>query len=373
MRIFVFGLLLAALATASVHAFETRYVILMTADGLRHQEVFTGADPALMDPANKKSSGIDSTNEIRQEFWADDATKRRELVMPFLWRELSREGVIFGNRARGSKVAVRNPHHFSYPGYAEILNGQPVHEITSNGAIFSPRQTLVEFLQGELKLREGQAAVFGSWNVFNWIAMTKENAVFVNAGYESLPASWFKKGPIAERARLFDELQYSMRSPWDSVRHDTVTLELALAHWRLAKPRFLYISLGETDDWAHDRRYDMVLRSARLFDDALRQVWTTAQSLPAYRGKTTLIVTTDHGRGRTLEDWTSHNKDVPGADETWLAIFGPDTPKLGEAVNVPDVSPSNIAATILALYGLDRAKFNPNAAEPIPGGLSATR
>lgn len=370
MRILALWVLLAAVVTAPAAAFETRYVILVTADGLRHQELFTGAEAALIDPANKKSSGIESTNEIRREFWHDDPAQRRERLMPFLWGELSREGIIYGNRARGSKVVVRNPHHFSYPGYAEILNGQYLPEVTSNDAKFSPRETLVEFLQKELRLTHGAAAVFGSWSIFNWIATQRENGVFVNAGYESLPESWFKRGPEAARARLFDQLQYSMRSPWDSVRHDTVTLELALAHWRLYQPRFLYIALGETDDWAHDRRYDLVLRTARLFDDALRQIWTTAQSLRPYRGRTTMIVTTDHGRGRTLEDWTSHKSDVPGADETWIGIFGPDTPKLGEAANMPDASASNIAATILSLYGLDPARFNPHAAPPIPGGIA---
>ena len=34
-----------------------------------------------------------------------------------------------------------------------------------------------------------------------------------------------------------------------------------MAHLRRAQPRVLYLALGETDDWAHDGRYDRVLET----------------------------------------------------------------------------------------------------------------
>ena len=44
-------------------------------------------------------------------------------------------------------------------------------------------------------------------------------------------------------------------------------------------------------------------------------VRANGEANPAYRGRTTLILTTDHGRGRTPQDWTDHGADVPGSEE----------------------------------------------------------
>ena len=59
----------------------------------------------------------------------------------------------------------------------------------------------------------------------------------------------------------------------------------------------LYIAFDETDDWAHDGRYDPVLDAYARIDDYLRELWTWLQSQPDYKGRTHLLVTTDHGRG----------------------------------------------------------------------------
>ena len=71
-----------------------------------------------------------------------------------------------------------------------------------------------------------------------------------------------------------------------------------------------------------------------------------------------MIITTDHGRGRTPKDWTSHGKDVPGADEAWLAVFGPGVKKVGEMKGGPKYSLSNVAGTILAMLGIDAKEYD---------------
>lgn len=333
---------------------QTEYVFLVTGDGIRHQEVFTGVDAQLMTEEAKKSSGIESISELRQQFWAENAQERREKLMPFFWKELAKEGVIYGNRALGSAVNCKNPHWFSYPGYAEILNGGPVAEIDSNDAKFSPRETVLEYIRREFKLGPNQVAAFGSWRIFNWMTMQRDGAIFCNAGYESTPPELSN-----DKMGTWSKLQFEMMSPWDTVRLDAVTLGLALEYIDMHKPKVVYLALGETDDWAHDRRYDRTVQSLAYFDEALRRLWTLLQSTTPYRGKSTLIVTTDHGRGRTAEDWTSHGEKTPGSDEAWLAIFGPDVPKLGEMKNTPEYSLSNVAATMLTALGLSSNKYHP--------------
>jgi hypothetical protein len=351
---------LLALSIQSAQAGKTEFVFLITGDGIRHQEVFTGADAALVSDAEKKSSGAEDPKRLREEFWDENPIKRREKLMPFFWKELSKKGIILGNRDAGSPVNLRNPHHFSYPGYAEIINGQAVPEVTSNSAVWSPRETVLEFIRRELQLPAEKVALFGSWNIFKWIGMQQEGAVFCNAGYDRIPDPL-----LNEKMRFWNDLQFEALSPWNTVRHDAVTLGLTLEYIQVQKPKFLYLALGETDDWAHGRRYDRTIQTLRYFDDALKRLWSLLQENETYRDKSTLIITTDHGRGRTQQDWTSHGKDVPGANEVWIGIFGPDTPGKGEIQNPLDYSASNIAATILKFYNLDPKRFNANAASPI--------
>ena len=99
------------------------------------------------------------------------------------------------------------------------------------------------------------------------------------------------------------------------------------------------------------------------------KLWEVIQNLPEYHGTTTLIVTSDHGRGATINDWHSHGKDVAGADQIWLAIFGPDTPAVGEARNVPEILQRDVAPTMLDLMGVDYHEYAGALGKPIAMAL----
>jgi len=97
------------------------------------------------------------------------------------------------------------------------------------------------------------------------------------------------------------------------------------------------------------------------------------QSMPQYRGKTTFIITTDHGRGSGPVDWKEHSTpESPGSEDIWIAVIGPDTPALGERRNVPAVTQAQVAATIAALLGRDFNAVAPRAAPPLPDVISPT-
>ena len=226
-------MLLAAVGLGETgYAAQTEYVFLVTGDGIRHQELFTGADLLLLKPENKKYSGIEDLGRIERSYGGTDARTRREKLFPFFWKHLAKEGVVLGNRSLGSEVTTSNPHRFSYPGYAEILNGQYVPEVTSNDAVFSPRETVLEYVRREFKRAPEEVAMFGSWKIFNWITMRREGAILCNAGYESMGEEH-----LNDRSRFFNRLQFDMRTPWDTVRHDVPTLELALEY--IQNPLFL--------------------------------------------------------------------------------------------------------------------------------------
>jgi bisphosphoglycerate-independent phosphoglycerate mutase (AlkP superfamily) len=160
----------------------------------------------------------------------------------------------------------------------------------------------------------------------------------------------------------------------DSARHDAFTFGLAMEYLKEIRPRLLYIALDETDDYAHDRKYAMVLESIRVFDRMLEELWTWIESTSPYRGATTLLITSDHGRGSNLSDWHGHGSKVEGAEKIWLAAIGPDTPATSLVSDGPTYYQRDVAPTALALLGIDPATYEGVAGKPIDAVLrGATR
>jgi phosphopentomutase len=155
---------------------------------------------------------------------------------------------------------------------------------------------------------------------------------------------------------------------WHDNAMDFVTTIGAIEHLKKRQPRVMFIGLGETDEWAHARRYDLYLEAARKNDRFIRELWQTLQSIPQYAGKTTLIVTCDHGRGTVLTDWTNHTSKTVGAEKTWTAIIGPDTRPLGVRRDL-SVTQSQIAATVAAAVGQDFTETSEKVARPLPGAV----
>lgn len=339
-RSLAFFLLSAILAAAApVH---TRNVILVTADGLRWQDLFRGIDPLL---AREKSvsmaPGSAPANERRRRYAS------RELLAPFFWNQVAKHGIVLGD------VHVTNAYRVSYPGYSEILTGRASDDVvTGNVDVQQPNETVLEFLRRKLSLPKERVGLFSSWDHFHYIGEHTPGSILINAGTQDSPYS-----PLISR------LQRSALTPWDEPRHDAFTFEMALDYMKAEKPRALCISFDETDDWAHDRRYDRVLDMIHAFDGFLNRLWTTIQSMPEYRDSTTLIVTSDHGRGSTIDDWSDHGRSVAGADKIWLAIMGPDTPASGEVAD--HVEQRDIAPTIVKLMGFDPADYAGATGRPI--------
>jgi hypothetical protein len=334
-------------------------VILITLDGARTQEIFGGLDVEVVKSLLKKEERLED-HPLYKRFWAPTPEERRARLMPFFWGTLMRdEGSIAGNRARGSRVSLANRHWFSYPGYSEILVGRPHDdEIKSNDPNRNPYPTILEFLKTATGLPATGVAVFASWSVFNAIVEHLEGALTVNAGYEPFESP-------TEGSRRLSALQFETPTPWDSVRHDAYTVRFAMDHLARHKPRVLYLALGETDDWAHDGRYDRVLETYTRTDQYLKELWTWLQSTPEYRGRTHMLITTDHGRGRTPADWRDHGKNVPGADETWMAFASPSMARRGEWRDHPPITASQVAATLATWMGVDWKRFDAGAAPPI--------
>jgi hypothetical protein len=351
---FPFLLLFAALLAAQP-PLKTRNVILVMTDGLRLQEVFTGADPALL---NKEHGAVSDVPALEREFWRDSPEARRRDLLPFLWTTVASHGQIYGNRARNAPAYVTNGLNFSYPGYNETLTGFADPRINSNDKVPNPNVTVFEWLHRQPAF-QGKVAAFAAWDTFPAIFNAPRARFPVNAA-----ADPFTLPPISPTLQLLNRLKAETPA-WPSETFDSFTFHTALEYLKLHQPRLLFLSLGETDEFAHEGRYDYYLHSAHRVDRYLRELWNTLQSLPQYRDSTTLIFTTDHGRGDAPVAWRSHGQKIPDSRFIWLAAIGPDTPALGERANIPAITQSQIAATIAALLGADYLAAEPRAGKPI--------
>ena len=352
------GTLLFATALVGAAPPETRNVIIVTADGLRRQEIFGGIDPVLM---NQKEAGMADAAALRKQLWRETPQQRRALLMPFFWSTPATKGVLLGNLAKKSSVKVTNAYRVSYPGYSEILTGRAQDEaIRGNDAVQNPTRTVLEFLRAKLNLSREQVALFGSWSMFSFIGESRPGTILINAGKSELNI------PIlTPRLRMLNDLQFRMLMGDDSMRHDYVTFEMAFEYLKTAKPRVMHIAVGETDDWAHEKNYPRVLDMISQTDGYLRRLWNFLESSPDYRGSTLLVLTADHGRGATINDWNSHGSDVVGADQIWACFIGPGIPATGEASDTAEVHQRDFAPTILEQLGIDYTEYAGVKGKPI--------
>ena len=329
-------------------------VVLVMTDGLRWQELFHGADAALLTPDRYYDHR--SVDDLRKQFLAPTAEERRKLLMPFVWGTLVPQGEMFGDRDLGSDASVTNGFNFSYPGYSETLTGHGDPRIASNDNVPNPDETVLEWLNKQPGL-EHSAAAFGAWAVINGIVNKDRCGFPVNAGYDALLMQ-----PMTPRLALLNEQKADAPRVWDDEPFDAPEFATAMEYVEAKHPRVLFISLGETDDWAHSNNYGEYLLSAHRVDAYLQQLWTKLQSMPQYRGHTALIFTTDHGRGADAEGWKSHGHQLPESKYIFIGLLGAGiTPARPQAQAAP-VTQSQIAATMAALLGR-----NWNAAEPLAG------
>ena len=339
-----FSLVFSSGLFAQTKTTKTENIVLITLDGLRWQEVYGGVDSLFVDDTGM----IEHAGSLLPDFWHPDPLKRRELLFPFVWGTLAKQGQLFGNRVYGNKVDTQNKLWFSYPGYNELLSGfADDARIRSNDKVNNPNTTFLEYLN-QLPEYQNKVMAFGSWDVFPFIVNEERSGVPVNAGFDLAVGE-----NLTAVEKTVNRLQQELRGPWPSVRLDPFTHQYALEAIKNQKPSVLYIAYGETDDWAHDGKYDQYVWSAKQTDAYLKEIWETLQADPKYRNKTTLLITVDHGRGTNKESWKNHGESIPDAGQVWMMAIGPDTLPLGERKEAGQWYSAMLPRTIFQLLGLE--------------------
>jgi hypothetical protein len=322
-------------------------VVIVTLDGMRWQEVFAGVDSSLMNNGEYNHD----VKGMQASFWNDDPVKRRQLLFPFLWSELAKNGQVHGNRLYNNLVDVANPYKFSYPGYNELFTGYPDTAVNSNDKVWNKNLNVLEYINSQPAFK-GKVAAFATWDVFPYILNRQRSGMYVNADRDSFPAT-------TPELRLLNDLQYLTTRPI-GVRPDIFTYMAAREYVKQHRPRVLYIAFDETDDFAHGGQYDQYIKSAHAQDAMIADLWRMMQAMPQYRNKTALLITTDHGRGdKVKKQWRDHGQKVEDASGIWIAAMGPGIEVLGEVKQPAQLYQAQVAATIASLLGLQFKPAHP--------------
>lgn len=287
-------------------------------------------------PAGSTSDEASSGNVVLVTLdgvrWQDFFRQGPEAVFPRFWAKYAAAATIFGDPKTGERFEVSTPSLLSLPAYQEIMTGHHV-SCGSNQCGRVADETLIDEL-----VRAGfgsRMRVVASWSKIAY-ATSANDYPFVDAG--------FHEGDAA--------------TPWWFARFDKSTWARAMVAVE-TRPKFLWISLNDADEWAHRGALDNYENILRRYDRWFDELVTTVRALDGYAENTTFIITTDHGRGDGPE-WTSHGAEYPMAQQAFAVVLGPGT---GHPRERHDSGHQALRPTMEALLGL-------GPAVPLPGVIA---
>jgi hypothetical protein len=294
-------------------------LFIITLDGLRWQEVFNGADSALLN----NTTYTPDPGGLKALYWAASPEERRKKLMPFFWNVIAPGGELYGNRSYGNYMNVANPYALSYPGYNELLTGRVDLTIFNNGKSPNRNLSVLEVLNAT-PLYQNKVAAFASWDAFPFILNRSQSNIYINSGFDEL-----KGAHLTATEALINNLQSEIEDQ-KNTRYDELTYLACKEYIHKNRPSIVFLSLGGTDEAAHKKKYDVYLQQTNNADRMIGELWQYLQTLPEYAGKTTFLITTDHGRGAGENNWHTHGLTVSGSSQTWMGLIGNTVSAQGE-------------------------------------------
>jgi hypothetical protein len=299
-------------------------VVLVTLDGVRWQEIFEGVDRALAARVDKGG-------------WSGLGPRQ---LLPNVHRLFFDGGTALGDPRLEGGIEATARRHLSIPGYTELSTGAAT-ECTDNDCVPALGETLADAVA-----RDASAAVFGSWPEIARVAGAHADRLLVRTG----------KAIAADVPAFPGNGDYVP---------DRLTAASALAHLRAARPRLLWIALGDTDEWAHRGDYGGYLEALRAADRFLGELVDELAHLDGQDARTDVFVTADHGRDAGFNDHGG-----PDSAPVWLLARGPHVARRGAIATARKRRLRDVAPTARAFLGLPQracATCGEPIAELLPG------
>jgi len=310
----------------------TESVIVVAIDGVRWQEVFEGVERSMAEAEAIPEAFILPPHRL----------------LPNLHGRVFARGVVLGAPGKGPEMRASGPNHISLPGYMEIFGGAPSSDCSSNECPATRRKTVVDAFRDAYAPQGGSVGVISSWEKIERAAVTDPTGVALSTGRTGgATRESLRSDPVL--SELLDVAADVGPHPGHGdYRPDYYTAAVALRYLWARRPRFLFVGLGDTDEWAHMDNYEAYLQSLRFADTFVGSVLDTLEMMGSYGARTTLIVTTDHGRSR---DFVGHGKSVESG-RVWMAAVGGRVPALGAVESGGERRLADIAPTVMTLVGL---------------------
>lgn len=307
-----------AVAPKRDSARPAEHVILVVIDGVKWQDVF----------------GLEG-----------DAAE----AMPTLQRWMNIEGAVIGAPGIGAPMRATGPNYVSLPGYVELFTGR-MSPCQANECLLPRLDTFVDDLPGK-------TAIVSSWEAIGPIV--RSPAASISAGRHYRVGTF---DPEAQQAIEGAQKADPYPGTWD-YRPDAATMEIALDVLRKREPQFMFIGLGETDEYAHRGLREGYVGAMRAADAFLERLDETLRD-EGLASSTSVLVTTDHGRADSFRE---HGWAWPESKRVWLVAKGAGIDARG-ALDGPERRLSNVAPTIRRLLG---AVPSADEAEPMTELLAA--
>ncbi len=249
--VILYALLLSSAIAECQSDSSAQNIFIITTDGFRWQEMFTGADSELI---NDQRFVADPAL-LKQLYWDPTAEGRRQKLLPFFWNTIAKQGQ---NMETGiSRIIWMLPTCTKFL-IRVTMKCSPDMRIpisVLNIPIRNRNTNVLEYLNSK-KEYQGKVAAFSSWNIFSAILNKKRNNLPGNCGYEKLKDDSTLNNDIIS-------LSQEQITNKKHTRYDLLTFLSAREYIEHFKPRVVLIGFGETDEFAHSRQISYVSAAGR--------------------------------------------------------------------------------------------------------------
>ena len=320
-------------------------IVVVTLDGVRWHEVFDGVDASLARERGLPAEAVVSAAEL----------------MPNLHGIIATHGVALGAPGHGAMISASGPNFVSLPGYAELLSGHRVTACHDNQCPGAGTRTIIDELAASTTLQHPDVAVVTSWAEIARVASLDAPSALISSGRHG-------GATRAEFARDAEERELLLRgeaagpAPGNGdFRPDALTADLALHHLRAHGARFLFVGLGEPDEYGHQGNYAGYLEALRRSDARIAEIDAELQRLAARGTRTALFITADHGRADTFNE---HGSKFPESARVWLVATGSALRTSGFLAAPSERRLADLAPTMREIAGLP-SDLDPRAGTPL--------
>jgi hypothetical protein len=227
-----------------------------------------------------------------------------------------------------------------------MMTGMVDDAIKSNDAVDNPHRNVLEAANEDYRYK-GSVVMYGSWKSTRFAIHNEKAHIPASVSYEKNIAK--KQTPVL---KMVERMMEGMPRYWSSEHFDAFTYAYAIETLMLDHPKVMWISFGDCDEWAHSRKYDFYLDAANATDAFIRDIYEACESDKFYKGKTTYLITCDHGRG-LADRWANHGSSTKGSEATWLMLLGKGIQPKGETINNGPFFTKQVAATIASILDIE--------------------